>query len=555
MREKIIKSFKETTEQLFSVSDIEVELTRPEEKFGDYATNLALKLSKELNMPPREIAVKIQQYLSEYKPKFLEEITVAGPGFLNIKITETELLKQSEKISVKTYKDLSVVAEYSDPNPFKVLHVGHLYTTIVGDSIANILSYSGAKVHRINFGGDVGLHVAKNIWAMLADLGAEDSKLLNKINKDKRSEWLSACYVKGNNAYEENDKAQEEIKTLNKRIYKISYDKDKESELGKIYWKTREWSYQAFDEFYSRIGAKFDKYIPESEIAELGTKIVLENVPKVYEKSNGAIVFKGENHNLFTNVFINSEGLPTYGAKDVGLIFKKWQDYRFDKSIIITSSEQEMYMKVVQKSIEQFRPELSNSSIHFTHGFVRLVGGTKMSSRLGNILGANEVLDITKKFNKHDDPKEEIMLAAVKYSFLKHRVGSDIIFDPKESVSLEGNSGPYLQYAHARAQSILGKADLGKLRIINLVLEDGERSLLRKLAEFKEVIELCGEELKPHYLCTYLYELTQVFNRFYEKNRVIGDERERIRLKLVDIYASHLKTGLGLLGIVAPDKM
>ena len=555
MREKIIKSFKETTEQLFSVSDIEVELTRPEEKFGDYATNLALKLSKELNMPPREIADKIQQYLSEYKPKFLEEITVAGPGFLNIKITETELLKQSEKISVKTYKDLSVVAEYSDPNPFKVLHVGHLYTTIVGDSIANILSYSGAKVHRVNFGGDVGLHVAKNIWAMLADLGAEDSKLLNKIDKDKRSEWLSACYVKGNNAYEENDKAQEEIKTLNKRIYKISYDKDKESELGKIYWKTREWSYQAFDEFYSRIGAKFDKYIPESEIAELGTKIVLENVPKVYEKSNGAIVFKGENHNLFTNVFINSEGLPTYGAKDVGLIFKKWQDYRFDKSIIITSSEQEMYMKVVQKSIEQFRPELSNSSIHFTHGFVRLVGGTKMSSRLGNILGANEVLDITKKFNKHDDPKEEIMLAAVKYSFLKHRVGSDIIFDPKESVSLEGNSGPYLQYAHARAQSILGKADLGKLRIINLVLEDGERSLLRKLAELKEVIELCGDELKPHYLCTYLYELTQVFNRFYEKNRVIGDERERIRLKLVDIYANHLKTGLGLLGIVAPDKM
>jgi len=555
MREKIIKSFKETTEQLFSVSDIEVELTRPEEKFGDYATNLALKLSKELDMPPREIADKIQQYLSEYKPKFLDEITVAGPGFINIKITETELLKQSEKVSVKTYKDLSVVAEYSDPNPFKVLHVGHLYTTIVGDSIANILSYSGAKVHRVNFGGDVGLHVAKNIWAMLADLGAEDSKLLNKIDKDKRSEWLSACYVKGNNAYEENDKAQEEIKTLNKRIYKISYDKDKESELGKIYWKTREWSYQAFDEFYSRIGAKFDKYIPESEVAELGTKIVLENVPKVYEKSNGAIVFKGENHNLFTNVFINSEGLPTYGAKDVGLIFKKWQDYRFDKSIIITSSEQEMYMKVVQKSIEQFRPELSNSSIHFTHGFVRLAGGTKMSSRLGNILGANEVLDITKKFNKHDDPKEQIMLAAVKYSFLKHRVGSDIIFDPKESVSLEGNSGPYLQYAHARAQSILGKADLGKLRIINLVLEDGERSLLRKLAELKEVIELCGDELKPHYLCTYLYELTQVFNRFYEKNRVIGDERERIRLKLVDIYANHLKTGLGLLGIVAPDKM
>lgn len=555
MREKIIKSFIETTEKLFSISNIDVELTRPEEKFGDYATNLALKLSKELNMSPRDIADKIQKHLTEYKPKYLDEISVAGPGFLNIKLTETELLKQSEKINLKTYKGQSIVAEYSDPNPFKILHVGHLYTTVIGDSIANILAFAGGKVHRVNFGGDVGMHVAKNIWAMIQDLGDENAKLLSKIDKEKRGEWLSACYVKGNNAFEDNPKIKEDIKALNKRIYQISYDKDQDSELGKIYWTTRKWSYEAFDEFYSRIGSKFDKYIPESEVSELGTQVVLDNVPKVYVKSKGAIVFKGEDHNLYTSVFINSEGLPTYAAKDVGLIFKKWQDYRFDKSLIITSAEQEMYMKVVLKSIEQFRPDLSKATTHFTHGFVKLAGGIKMSSRLGNILGANDVLDLTKKYNKHNDPKEQIMLAAVKYSFLKHRVGSDIVFDPKESVSLEGNSGPYLQYSHARARSILAKKDFGKLKVINLVLFESERSLLRKLSEMKEVIELCAEELKPHYLCTYLYELTQVFNRFYEKNRVIGDERETIRLKLVEVYADNLKTGLELLGISAPEKM
>ena len=275
----------------------------------------------------------------------------------------------------------------------------------------------------------------------------------------------------------------------------------------------------------------------------------------VYEDSDGAVVFSGEKYGLHTRVFINSHGLPTYEAKDVGLIMAKWRDYHFDTSIIVTGNDITEYMKVVLKSIEQFAPELAERTKHITHGNVKLAGGVKMSSRKGNFLRAIDVLDIAHKANKQatgrDD--ERAVLGAIKYSFLKQRIGADIIYVPEESVSLEGNSGPYLQYAHARARSILAKADQKLAAITGL--EAGERSLARKVSEYPEIVEKAVTELMPHHICTYLYELAQTFNRFYEHNRVIGDERQDIRLQLVTLYADVLYDGLNLLGIEAPDQM
>ena len=254
-------------------------------------------------------------------------------------------------------------------------------------------------------------------------------------------------------------------------------------------------------------------------------------------------------------MFINSEGIPTYEAKDVGLIFTKKQDYDFDTSVVITGNEQEQYMAVVLKAVEQFAPELVSATKHLTHGIVKLAGGVKMSSRKGNILQAVDVLSAANVANVKATGKKDqaVVLGAVKYAFLKVRTGGDIIYDPEESVSLEGNSGPYLQYAHARACSILAKKPAeGKL---SGELEPGERSLVRKLSEYTEVVDKAAVELMPHYICTYLYELAQNFNRFYEKNRVIDDPRESVRLQLVDKYAETLKNGLNLLGIEAPEKM
>lgn len=544
-----------TVQTLFDVT-VKVDLSRPDPQFGDYATNVALQLAKQVNKNPHEVAEQVTDALRERLGETVREMTIAGPGFINIVLSDTSLLALANATSKKTLEGKQVVTEYSDPNPFKVLHAGHIYTSVVGDAISNLLEHAGAEVHRVNFGGDVGLHVGKTMWAILEELAGEYPEKLAAIPEAERSEWLATCYVHGTAAYEDNEAAKAQIIDLNKRVYQLFTQHDHDSPFAQIYWTCRQWSYDYFDAFYARIGTTFEKYYPESQTAPIGLATVQEQLANgVFEKSDGAIVFDGEKYGLHTRVFINSHGLPTYEAKDVGLIMTKWKDYHFDKSVVITGNDIVEYMKVVLKSIEQFAPDLAQRSVHLTHGNVKLAGGVKMSSRKGNIFRAIDVLyaaaDANHTLTGRNDEQAE--LGAVKYAFLKQRIGADIIYDPKESVSLEGNSGPYLQYAHARARSILKKASSGETALPEL--EDGERSLLRKLSEYVEVIDRATAELLPHHICTYLYELAQVFNRFYEHNRVVGDKRQAVRLQLVQRYADTLQSGLELLGIAAPDSM
>jgi arginyl-tRNA synthetase len=540
-------------------AEAKIELTRPEEQFGDYATNIALRLAKQLGKPPREIAEALAVKLRETLADQISEVSVAGPGFINLKLSDQALIAALDTQTTQSLAGQVIVTEYSDPNPFKVLHAGHLYQSVVGEAIANLQEAAGAEVHRVNFGGDVGLHVAKNMWAVISELGGEYPEKLAQIPEAERADWLSARYVEGNTAYEEDETAKPEIVALNKRIYELHTVNDHESAFAQIYWTCRQWSYDYFDQFYATIGCHFEKYYPESQVAPLGLQTVREHTGQVYEESNGAIVFKAEQYGLHTRVFINSEGLPTYEAKDVGLSMAKWRDYHFDQTVIITGNDIVEYMKVVLKSIEQFMPELSSRSRHLTHGIVKLAGGVKMSSRLGNVLRAVDILETattaTQELHGKDTPTT--VLGAVKYAFIKSRMGGDIIYDPKESVALEGNSGPYLQYAHARARSILRKAEEASSEDAQASsdLQAGERSLMRKLTEYPEVIDLAVAELMPHHVCTYLYELAQAFNRFYEHNRVISDERQTQRLALVEHYAETLKSGLQLLGIAAPEQM
>ncbi len=545
-----------TIHDLYDI-DVEVALARPEPQFGDYSTNVAMQLAGRLQRNPRDIAEEIVGALKAGGT--FDDAHVAGPGFINLSLSNDALLTEAEREPAKPLTGKVVVAEYSDPNPFKVLHAGHLYTTIVGDSIARLVEAAGASVHRVNFGGDVGLHVAKNIWAMVKELGSIDAEKLDELEDDLhvRSAWLSARYVEGNDAYENDEAAKAEIIELNKQLYQLIADNDHESRLAKLYWKARSWSYDYFKLFYDELGVvQFEKYYPESVTTPTGIETVNKGLENgVYERSDGAVIFKGEPYGLHTRVFINSEGLPTYETKDVGLIMQKWRDYSFDQSIIITGNDITEYMKVVQKSIEQFEPELVKRSVHLTHGNLKLAGGKKMSSRKGTVLLALDVLSAARDAQaaQHDEPDDQVSLGAVKYAFLSNRVGGDIVYDPETSVSLQGNSGPYLQYAHARARSILAKSTRQAVRPATLTPE--ERALVQKLSQSAEVIERAAAELMPHLVCTYLYELAQVFNRFYEGSRIIGDEREAERSYLVSIYTATLKGGLGLLGIDAPERL
>jgi arginyl-tRNA synthetase len=544
--QKVVKS-------LFN-EQVEVELTRTEEKFGDYATNIALRLSKQLGKNPREVA---EQIAAELNGGLIAKAEVAGPGFINITLTEAALVALAEEDADKPLDGKRILVEYSDPNPLKPLHAGHLYTTLVGDTISRLVENAGAETIRLNYGGDVGLHVGKSIWAIIKYLGGEFPEKLAEIAESKRPSWLGDRYVEGNNAYEDDEVAKGEIIIRNRQMYEIHATGDRESPLAQIYWTVRTWSYDYFQTLYDQLQVKsFDRFIPESEVTPLGIKTVEEQLTKgVFEKSGDAVIFDGESKGLHTRVFINSEGIPTYEAKDVGLSLTKWNDYSFDESIIITAHEQEQYMQVVIKAIEQFAPEPANRTKHLTHGMVKLTGGVKMSSRKGNIVTALEILEAARQAGVETgtDPNEETVLAAVKYAFAKNRIGSDIAYDPKESIALEGNSGPYLQYAHARAYSILQKSTINSGEFKDL--DQAERSLLRKVSEYNEVVVRATTELMPHHICTYLYELAQTFNRFYEKSRVIDDPREAVRIQLVQKYATTLKNGLTLLGIHAPEKM
>lgn len=531
-------------------------VSRPEYSFGDFTSNVAMQVAGKTKQNPLEIAKKIQTELQ----KTGYECSVAGPGFINVKLPNQkliELLQDSANVN-KLLAGKKVVAEYSDPNPFKVLHAGHLYTSVVGDAVANVLQAAGAEVHRVNFGGDVGLHVGKTMWAIVQDLGGIKSQRLAEIPELKRSDWLASAYVTGNNTYEQDESVRPAIIEINKQIYQIVNQQDHNSELAKIYWTCRQWSYDYFDNFYNRIGTKFEKYYPESSVAKLGLDTVQKQLKNgVFSVSDGAVIFDAEPYGLHARVFINSQGLPTYEAKDIGLIIQKKLDYDFDISFVITGNEQAQYMQVVLKAVEQFAPELSNATKHITHGIVKLAGGVKMSSRKGNILKAVDIIDHATEANKTASGKDDqsVVLGAVKYSFLKQRLGGDIIYDPEESVSLEGNSGPYLQYAYARASSILRKstAKIGSLE--GYELNQNERELAVKLTEFKEVVDRVLAEYLPHHICTYLYELTQVFNRFYEKQRIIGAINESQKAALLSKYLEILSFGLSLLGIEAPERM
>lgn len=550
--EQVKHAIEQACKDVFNTA-VEVVLTRPDEQFGDYATNVALQLAKQVNKNPRQVA---DELLTAISSPVIAKTEVAGPGFINIWLTDEAILQQLNVKVGQPYASKVVVAEYSDPNPFKVLHAGHLYTSVVGDAVANLFAVAGGEVHRVNFGGDVGLHVGRTLWAILQKLGGEQPQKMDAVPPEQRADWLAEAYVEGTAAYETDEAAKQAIVELNKRVYQIQRDKDKDSPLAQIYWTGRQWSYDYFAAFYKRIGSEFERYYPESEVEELGIKTVQQQLKKgIFKESDGAVIFPGEDHDLHTRVFINSQGLPTYEAKDVGLILQKYQDYHFDTSLVITGNEQAQYMQVVLKALEQFEPDLARNTIHRTHGLVKLAGGVKMSSRKGNILRAVDVLEVATEAAAaaHSGSNDSIVLAAVKYAFLKNRMGGDIVYDPAESVALEGNSGPYLQYAHARACSILAKKSATAGTPADL--DTNERSLVRKMAEFTEVVDRAVQELMPHYICTYLYELAQTFNRFYEKNRVIDDRREAQRLQLVAAYAAILKQGLTLLNIDAPEKI
>lgn len=552
MKQKLETAIAAVCRELFG-ADAVVTLTRPAEQFGDYATNVALQLAGELRQKPRDIAEKLAVRLRSVLAEYIADVSVAGPGFLNLEISDAALAAATSQAALaQTYAGQTIVIETNNPNPFKDMHIGHAFNSIVADTLANLLAAGQADLHRVSYHGDVGLHVGKSMWAILKFVGGDAGKLAS-IPESERPKFLSEQYAAGSAAYEADDLAKQEIEQLAKASF------TPQDELYKnVYETCKTWSFAYFDAMFERIGSKpIERRYLESEADKTGREAVERHIGDVFERSDGAVVFKGEQYGLHTRVFISSRGTTLYEARDLGLMQLKQTDFYPQASYIVTAVEQKEYFRVVLKAAELCLPDLAGVTRNISTGTVKLSTG-KMSSRQGTAINIGWLFDEIEKALRargaNDQSVHDGIIGALRYAMLKNRPGSDIIFDVNEAISLDGNSGPYLQYAHARARSILAKAH-GQKRAELLAMEPGERSLLRTISEYNEVIEKAVAELAPHVICTYLYELAQAFNRFYEHNRVIGSDRQSIRLALVARYADTLRHGLELLGIAAPATM
>jgi arginyl-tRNA synthetase len=562
IKEQIIKNLQDYLTKI-SVRNIEIDLQPPtNSEFGDYSTSVALKLTKLIKKNPMEIAEKIKKNFP--KNDYIDKIEVIKPGFINFWIKKNHLLDFGSKLVADKFdfpkyylgKNKKIMIEYAHPNTHKLFHIGHLRNISTGESLVRIFEEVGNKVIRSNYQGDVGLHIAKCLYG----IRNSKSEIKKLKNLQERIEYIGKMYTVGTKAYEDNPKAKEEINYINKMIY------DQNPEIIPLWEETKKWSLDYFDQVYKRVYSHFDRLFLESEVTKRGLEVSKDIFKKgILEKSQGAIVFNGKEYGLDTRVFINSQGFPTYEGKEMGLVELEFSEFgELDKNIHVVTPEQTSFFKITFK-VEELIDEkkYKNKQYHLIYEWVKLKEG-KMSSREGNIIEANWLIDqikekIVKRFKCDEQTAETLAVASAKYSFLKTSTQTIIHFDIDESISVEGNSAPYIIYTYVRCQSVINKSLISnpKSQIQMSNVKSDELNLLRKLYQFPEVVLKAAEQYSPNFIATYLYELASQYNLFYQKNPILKAEKEikELRLFITQATANTIKKGLELLGIKTVEKM
>ncbi len=535
---------------------------------GDYATNIAFVVAKGKELSPKSCADELVVPLMEKLGEVVDTIEVAGPGFINFFLKDDVRTDEAEDIAtngiLRPLLEKKALVEYTDPNCFKVFHIGHLMANAIGESLSRIYEMRGYDVTRVCYPSDIGRNVAMGVWGFMkksAEKPSEASSLKDKVA------FLGMCYAYANGEYENNNEAKNEIIEVNRAIYERS-----NPEIMAVYAEGRTLSLAYFDSLYEKLGTTFDAFIYESEVADPGLVIVKEYLAKgIFEESEGAIVYKGEQDGLHTRVFVNAQGLPTYEAKDLGNYAKKVELVP-DAShyVTVTASEQNEYFKVINIVTEKIYPHLSGKLTHISHGMMRLPEG-KMSSRTGNVIGGEDMLEmITERLKEKisemrvdvadkDKLVNDIAVGAIKFSILKIAPGKDIAFDFEKSISFEGDSGPYLQYTHARICALLDKAkEKGIYFEYGYVVSEPERELERALIAYNNVLEKTYNDLGPHHVISYLLLLTRVFNSMYARVQIIDENNKDTSsyyVMLAHATKVTLAHGLHILGIIAPARM
>ena len=596
---KIMSSALEALKALYGqeVPEKMVQLQKTKREFEGNLTLVVFPFLKMSKKGPEQTAQEIGEYLQQNCDAVASFNVVKG--FLNLVIAPAawlELLKAidaDEKFGEKAADEDSplVMIEYSSPNTNKPLHLGHVRNNLLGWSLAQIMAANGNKVVKTNIVNDRGIHICKSMLAWLKygngetpeSSGKKGDHLIgdyyvafDKHYREEVKELKAQFMAEGMDEEAAEKKAKDEAPLIKEAHDMLVKWEQNDPEVRGLWKKMNDWVYAGFDETYAKMGVGFDKIYYESETYLRGKAKVEEGLEKgLFERHDDNSVWADlTNEGLDQKLLLRSDGTSVYMTQDIGTAEMRFQDFPIDKMIYVVGNEQNYHFQVLSILLDRLGFKWGKELVHFSYGMVELPNG-KMKSREGTVVDADDLMAMmvadalrtSEEAGKFDDMTDEerneiariVGMGALKYFILKVDARKNMLFNPEESIDFNGNTGPFIQYTHARIRSILRKSgDVANIQNIQTTPNEKEVELIQKMSEYGAAVAQAGKDYSPSGIANYCYELTKEFNQFYHDYSILKEEDEQkrmFRLVLAKNVAKILKNGMALLGIEVPERM
>ncbi len=567
-----------------------VQLQKTRSEFEGSLTLVVFPFVKMARKSPEQTGQELGDYLVAHCDAVSKYNVVKG--FLNLSIADEAWLGLLADIDADAHygekvaneQSPLVMIEYSSPNTNKPLHLGHVRNNLLGWSLAQIMQANGNRVVKTNIVNDRGIHICKSMLAWQKWGNGETPESSGK----KGDHLIGDYYVAFDKHYREEikqlvaqgmdeEQAKQEAPLIKEAHEMLVKWEQGDPEVRALWEKMNSWVYAGFDETYRRMGVSFDKIYYESQTYLRGKAKVEEGLAKgLFERhEDGSVWADMTNEGLDQKLLLRSDGTSVYMTQDIGTAEMRFQDYPIDKMIYVVGNEQNYHFQVLSILLDRLGFKWGKELVHFSYGMVELPNG-KMKSREGTVVDADDLMQLMiedarrvsdeagKNADMSEDEKQEIArivgMGALKYFILKVDARKNMLFNPEESIDFNGNTGPFIQYTHARIRSILRKADKISTTSITSTtsLNDKEVELIQKMSEYGAAVEQAGKDYSPSGIANYCYELTKVFNQFYHDYSILNEEDEakkQLRLVIARNVAKILKNGMALLGIEVPERM
>ena len=568
-------------------AQIQIQKTRKEFE-GDY-TLVTFPLLKISRKAPEATATEIGEHVVANNPQISAFNVIKG--FLNLSIAPSFWMERfgevaaNEEFGAAAPSGRTVMIEYSSPNTNKPLHLGHIRNNLLGYSVAQILKANGHNVIKVNLVNDRGIHICKSMlaWQLYgggetpASSGMKGDHLVGKyyVEFDKHYKAQIKELVEGGMSEDEAKKSAPIILQAQEMLRKWEA---KDPEVYELWQTMNGWVYDGFDVTYKALGVDFDKVYYESQTYLLGKSLVQDGLDKgvFYRKEDGSVWINLEGDGLDHKLLLRGDGTSVYMTQDLGTALSRFEENKLDDMIYVVGNEQNYHFQVLKLVLKKLGYDWSDNIYHLSYGMVELPEG-KMKSREGTVVDADDLIanmvetarDMSSELGKLDGCSEEeanaictmVGLGALKYFILKVDPKKTMLFDPKESIDFNGNTGPFIQYTHARICSVLRKAeeqgiDYSSHNNAELIAEEAE--LIKSLCDFPAVIASAGENFAPSIIAAYAYDLAKTFNGYYHDHSILREENEekrRMRLQLASVVARTINKAMKLLGIDVPERM